>query len=344
MRTIFVILIISLLAIAVAADGDNNNNQKKTCNKLVPPCASGVAPTVDNTTNCPSCQPMNCNSDRVQQCSKNMSASLPTCSDGTQPYLNSTTCCPSCVPRVVVCTKDKIQACQGLTLPTCANNTSPVFNSTSCCYSCSPAPPPPQLRPVDGKCNISQFQACVNSTSVCADGEEPSQNSSFSCCGSCVRPQRLCTKEAVAACRATITPCNGTSPYFLAGSCCPTCYIPFPRCNVSCPDGQMCVNRANDPVTGNATAPTCRNVTIANFLFNITDPGRRATIANLTCEQLADLFAEIVERFCDKNQNSVNCTAYAETINNLYPSFLTGAACLNSTNVTLNISDRKSVV
>lgn len=317
MRSINILFVATcLLAVATFAVAFD-----RPCNispSLIPVCATGVSPTKNATTNCPTCR-IACTLAQLQSC--NVTA-LPTCNDDKEPELNG--CCVTCKPAEVVCTSDKLDACRHAysTLPVCATNTTAVFNKTSCCYNCRLAAPAPALKPdTSGRCTKDQFEACITTAPVCAQGEVSEKNKTQQCCPTCKRPERLCSKEELITCRNNTPACSSTQlPIYTNGECCPSCHLTRPNCTATCPTGTVCVRRLPDSATGAPRDPTCRNVTVAKLFFRASDAIRRAVIGNVSCDQLVDMVKEIVQRFCDKNENVDVCATYQESFNNLVAS------------------------
>lgn len=319
----FTILLVATCVLALSTLALAENRPCSIAPALLPACVGTQQPVRNSTTNCPSCR-IACTLNQLKACAN---TTLRTCAANEEPELEA--CCVTCKPAEVRCTETQLETCKNshATLPVCANTTAPVFNQTSCCYNCRPAPPAPALKPDNsGRCNKDQFEACIAAAPVCASGEVPDRNKTQQCCPTCKRPERLCSKEDLVQCRATTPACTSTEvPVSTDGQCCPSCHLTRPNCTATCPTGTVCVRRLANPTTGAPRDPTCRNVTVAKLFFRAANATRHAIIANISCDQLVDMVKEIVQRFCDKNENADTCSTYKESFDNLYASV--GTTC-----------------
>jgi len=137
---------------------------------------------------------------------------------------------------------------------------------------------------------------------ICAVGEFPFRNETTQCCPSCRRPETLCPKNTVIECYRNLRVCAATeSPAYVPGECCPTCVTP-PTCGITCPTG-VCVPRLSGPV--------CLPIVVANV--NITAFNGSFSI-NLGPTDVVILIREIIQRFCEKNENRNICSIYADSV------------------------------
>jgi len=142
------------------------------------------------------------------------------------------------------------------------------------------------------------------SLDICQPGEFPYRNETTQCCPSCRRPETLCPKNTVIQCYRNIRPCAvAESPAYVPGECCPTCFPPPPTCGLTCATGSVCIPRISGPVCLPIVVATV-TVTAFNSSFNVT----------LGPTDIVILIREIIQRFCEKNENRPICAIYADSV------------------------------
>lgn len=269
----------------------------------IPDCAANEIPTLVRATKCYSCRVDNgragCSDAQVAACKASVP---PPCIAGQSPARNASSCCPTCRLVQAVCSPQQQQLCQGnisgLLLPACDVGVSPTFNPTTCCVDCRRDPSQQEGGVTTGqRCSQAQFDSCLTNSPVCANGETPARVTG-ACCPSCKRPERQCSAADVIACRTSQRTCAaGELPASTGTDCCPTCIPARANCSTACNATQVCTQMAD----GSAR---CR---FAGTLVRLAL--RKGADAVPACGQLVPLIQEIVNRYCDKNDNAAACDA-----------------------------------
>lgn len=296
-----------LSSVAVSQTGDGSVryeivNDDRTCTldqTAIPVCAAGVSPVFDRSTKCYSCRSssgrIGCTEAQVQACK---SIVPPPCAVGEQPTRNDTTCCPTCRLVQAPCSNLQQQLCRGnLTqLPTCEVGAFPQFSTSTCCQDCRrDASQQEGSASVGDRCTSAQFATCLANSPLCQNGQTP-QRVTGQCCPTCKRPERQCSPADVIACRASTRKCTaGELPAFTSADCCPTCIPDKGNCSATCTSPQICVPTSNN--TGRCRFPgAIVRLILRNGVDRIPD-----------CTHIVDLTQEIVNRFCEKNENAAVC-------------------------------------
>lgn len=288
--------------------------------------------------------------DAQKQACKNNYNSLPICAAGTLPQPVPATCCVSCRPAPLPqrCTDSDEDKCEKViwpTLPTCPQGVEPSFNRTTCCTNCRRSPPPSNARPDNsGKCSLSALNACISSVGVCDDDQKPLFNKS-ECCPNCIKaPELKCNISAVIDCKQNQPPCaTGQEPAVVAGSCCRSCLPAAPTCTPACSANQICVRRDNDTLALADRPTQCRNKKVVAFKVAVRATVSaivRAAFQGYSCDDIANLLKDIVQRFCSQNVNADRCDKFSDLISNLnYGVLCSNANSDGSRTVTVNSPD-----
>jgi len=162
-------------------------------------------------------------------------------------------------------------------------------------------------------CTLEKFRECVSASRVCTDGEV-AVVSSTSCCPSCRRCERTCDVASVAKCHAAQPDCGtGEVPRVVDGECCPTCRITRPTCEPACGATSICVRSVTIDATTARVAPVC--LTRSDIKFDITPTGAVLEVfRSLNADQIREVVAEYIRRYCDKAQNAERCAANADAL------------------------------
>jgi len=135
------------------------------------------------------------------------------------------------------------------------------------------------------------------------------------CCPSCRRSGRSCDIISVAKCYAALPVCApGDQPVDMAGECCPTCVWGPPVCSPGCNSTQLCYRASSTNSDGNVTyTPTC--APRVDLQFNLTTTGLLSSwIGELNPDEIIQVAAEFIRRFCDKSGNAAACQAGADEL------------------------------
>jgi len=149
------------------------------------------------------------------------------------------------------------------------------------------------------------------SVDTCKPGEVPIRTEANQCCPTCKRSESLCAKDDVVACARNIRLCASDEiPVYIAGECCPTCIITPPPCVPTCTAGNVCVFRKN---VSSCVPIKTTVVIILRFSNNKTislDPTELPTDIRI-------IIREVVQRFCERNENQAVCSSFAHTVEDL---------------------------
>jgi len=302
-----------------------------TCNvspEVIRICNPGETPA-PTPSGCASCRPSNgetgtpfCTPTALLNC-VNILPSLPAC--GLVIPIRTSDCCITCLPTAAEfnCSRVQLDACvvalPGLRL--CAALEVPAFDRDTCCRTCRRPDPP--ILPIANKCVPTQTQACMTVVDTCKPGEVPIRTETNQCCPTCKRSESLCAKDDVVTCVRSIRPCVVNEfPLYIAGECCPTCVIAPPPCTTPCPTGSVCVFRKN--ITSCVPTKTIV-VVVLRVNTNVTIP----LDPTLLPTDIRTIIREVVQRFCERNENAAVCTAFAHIVEDL-------DALLNSITVVRN--------
>lgn len=338
--------ILSVAVLAVAASAMSTGEAPQECTRdmvmeavkenkcgRVQACAEGVKPET-NAECCPSCMPKpddrprpttGCDGDWKERCERPQP-----CSEGEKPGIDADTCCLSCYVTKPEwedrCDSDNEDEDES-NCPVIANLTDcapkatfdDVFDKATCCLTCK--------RPGRGRgdddddddkesrekrCPEDQFEACLESTRVCEQGERPKYDGL--CCLTCKREEHDKKLSKIAEC-GRIPECEGDE---MPGKVepvdgewqCPTCRPGKPTCSPSCGDGEVCIRSKK------AKRTTC--VGRKKLKFKVQAQAALAPVLAegnaATEEEIRAVLVELVERYCAKAVNLEECTAHADAL------------------------------
>jgi len=269
-------------------------------------CAEGVKPT-KTTAGCPSCLPKafdkkKCGKAQIQACP------MPgTCAAGVSPKRNG--CCVTCKPAKAKCTEAQRTACATTmkSLSVCAAGTSPNFDASTCCIDCKR---PARSKP-ERACTKEEFKTCIDTIPECGANEKPVREEG-QCCMSCRRAARDAPLIEVAKC-GNLPACAADETAFRVKDdsgafVCPTCKPAKPACSPACSAKQICSWRRNKNTS------TCRVKRQKNLKLKANRAADKAFLESATPEEIKAAIAEVVQRFCDKQENQAQCEKYEDTV------------------------------
>jgi len=286
--------------------------------KAIAACADGVKPTKDAASGCPTCVPMpfdgvKCTKSKTKSCAKPAA-----CASGVEPKRDG--CCISCVPaKTPKCTNEQKKACKDsiATLSECPASADPksVFDADTCCMTCKrPARPKPEA-----KCSKDDFKTCIDAAPECGASEKPLREKG-QCCVSCRRPARDVPLRTVAKC-AAVSECEGdekpTRVKDDSGAfSCPSCKPPKPVCAIACGTKQKCVRSKKKLEKGEDTSTEgeCKNKKVKKLKMKAKSAADKAFLKDATADEIKAALQEIVDRFCDKEDNAEKCDKFQKAL------------------------------
>jgi len=162
-------------------------------------------------------------------------------------------------------------------------------------------------------CTRQAKQLCAK-PQLCADGKEPELGEE-DCCFSCKPAKPICAKTACKAAKETFPVCEKGSEKFYKftnkPTCCPTCKRE-PTCKPTCDKGKVCVRSRKTDAKGK-----CRPKKKRRFKLRAQKAVDKAFLKNATAAEVEELFAEFVQRFCDKPKNVEICKRKTELLDGL---------------------------
>jgi len=269
-------------------------------------CAEGVKPT-RTAGGCPSCLPKAFDKDKCGKAQIEACPTPGTCAAGVSPKRDG--CCVTCKPAKAKCTEAQRKACSAImkSLGVCAAGTSPNFDASTCCIDCKR---PARSKPTRA-CSKEEFKTCIDTVPECGANEKPVREEG-QCCMSCRRAARDAPLLEVAKC-GNLPACaaNETALRLKDDSgafVCPTCKPAKPVCSPTCSAKQICSSRRNK------STPACRVKRRRSLKLKASRAADKAFLASATAEEIKAAIAEVVRRFCDKQENQAQCEKYEDTV------------------------------
>lgn len=288
---------------------------KKRCSRekmsTLADCADGARPS-KSLDGCPTCLPKAFDK---KKCSGVKCMKPSTCASGVQPARKPDGCCITCTPaKIPKCTKEQKTACQAsidsLIVCSAADDPKSSFNVDTCCMTCKR----PARADANKKCTKDDFKTCMDTAPECGAEEEPLREKG-QCCVSCRRPARDSPLREVGKCGNVPQCAANESPVRVKDDtgafACPTCKPPRPVCSPACTTGQICA-RSKDAITQSCKAKKRMKLKLK---AKVGDAATKAFFASATPDEMKATLQEVVNRYCDKEENAEKCDKYQDTVN-----------------------------